>query len=113
MKYVYYKLDADKNVIPVDRNSPEFNSLWDIENRRVAEEIVGDYWISTVFMPMDHRFGPEGPPIVFETMVFPIKNGKPDMSERYCDRCCTWNEAVKMHKRVVQMVKDGKIPEET
>lgn len=109
----YYTLDDDKNVVPVDRNSPKFSGLWDIDKRRVAEETVGDYWVSTVFLPMDHGYGKEGPPVVFETMVFPAgaKTGKEKMLDRYQERCSTWVEAQEMHKRIVQMVKDGTLPE--
>ena len=110
----YYKLDDDKNVVPIDRDSAAARSMWDMDKRRVAEETVGDYWVSTVFLPMDHGYGQDGPPVVFETMVFPAgaKTGKDKMLDRYEERCCTWAEAQEMHKRVVQMVKDSKIPQE-
>lgn len=39
----------------------------------------------------------EGPPILFETMVF-----GPDGEAESCDRCSTWDEAEKMHEETVQ-----------
>jgi len=36
---------------------------------RVAADEVDDYWISTVWLGMDHSYG-RGPPLIFETMVF-------------------------------------------
>lgn len=42
----------------------------DFGYRRVAETEVGPYWVSTVWLGLDHRFGGDGPPIIFETMVF-------------------------------------------
>lgn len=39
------------------------------EYTRVAQTTVGDYWISTVWIGLNHNFG-DGPPLIFETMVF-------------------------------------------
>lgn len=47
--------------------------------------------VSTVFLGLDHRFGGEGPPILFETMIF---GGKLD---QYQERCCTYAQAIEMH----------------
>lgn len=35
----------------------------------VKQEYVDDYWISTVWLGLDHSFA-SGPPLIFETMVF-------------------------------------------
>ena len=45
----------------------------------------------------DNNFFDDGPPILFETMVF---GGKHD---RYQERCSTWDEAVAQHDRIVEM----------
>jgi hypothetical protein len=42
--------------------------------RRVAQDGVGDFWISTVWIGLDHafRFHPDEkdePPLIFETMI--------------------------------------------
>src|SRR5262245_21922827 len=42
----------------------------DIEYKRVAETTLGDYWISTVWLGIDHNWMRQGPPIIFETMIF-------------------------------------------
>lgn len=39
----------------------------DAETRKVA---LSEVSVSTVFMGMDHRFGGDGPPILWETMIF-------------------------------------------
>jgi hypothetical protein len=39
-------------------------------DRHVAKTKLGIYWISTVFMGLDHSFGSGGPPVLWETMVF-------------------------------------------
>lgn len=64
-------------------------------------EKVGDITISTIFLGLDHRFG-EGPPILFETMVF---GGPLDQSQ---DRCATWEGAEKMHEEWCEKVKANK-----
>ena len=57
--------------------------------------------ISTVFIGLDHQFGDEGPPLLFETMVF---GGKHDEDlERYF----TWQEAEEGHKRFVKKIRKG------
>lgn len=43
--------------------------LRNIEARRVAETIVGDVRVSTVFLALDHAHG-DGEPVLWETMVF-------------------------------------------
>lgn len=50
--------------------------------------------VSTVFLGLDHRFG-EGPPLLFETMVF----GGP--LDQECERYTTWDEAIAGHEVMV------------
>ena len=59
----------------------------DREYKRVDETTVGPYWVSTVWLGLDHRFAGEGPPIIFETMIFQtdqdgLGHGLDD--QRYC-----------------------------
>jgi hypothetical protein len=68
-------------------------------NRRVADETINGMRVSTVFLSLDHSFG-EGPPMLFETMVF----GGPLDQEQ--DRCATWDQAEAMHKAMVYRVKE-------
>jgi len=63
--------------------------------RMVAQEDVGTYYVSTVFLGLDHSFGGEVP-LLFESMIFPDGN--------YCDRCGTWDEAIDMHETAVAHV---------
>lgn len=66
--------------------------------RHVAKTGVGDNWISTVFLGLDHSFG-GGPPVLFETMIF---GGKHD---EYQERYVTWDAAEAGHARAVRMVR--------
>ena len=44
---------------------------WDeSKDRRVAEDVTGFYWLSSVFLGINMNFGWKGPPVLFETMVF-------------------------------------------
>lgn len=58
---------------------------------------VGDVRVSTCFLGIDHGTDPENP-ILWETMIF---GGEHD---GYQERCCTIEEARKMHAVAVEMV---------
>ena len=59
---------------------------------------LGNVEVSTVFLGINHRFG-EGPPLLFETMVF----GGP--MDQYCLRCSTYDEALIQHDLVIERVR--------
>ena len=92
--------------ILVDRKPVECTDLlewsqWfgDDKNRRVAENIIGNFRISTVFLGLDHNFIDIGPPILFETIVFV---GKVIVwQERYP----TWGEAMAGHQSCIKAIK--------
>ncbi len=73
---------------------------------RVAETTCGPYWISTIFLGLDHSFG-EGPPVLWETMVF--DQSKPQEHVLPLDgemnRCAGgWEQAEAMHAEMVARV---------
>jgi len=70
------------------------------DKRHVADEMIGNSRISTVFLGIDHSFG-GSTPILFETMVF---GGSFDQLQ---DRCSTWDEAEQMHLRTVELVRNA------
>ncbi len=82
---------------------------WMQKNSRIVkqEERKG-ILVSTVFLGLNHNFG-EGPPLLFETMVFPqhgpidspIKIGTGQFMESYCERYATLEEALAGHERAV------------
>lgn len=77
--------------------------LEDGKQKRVAETTLPDgKWVSTVWLGLNHRFGP-GPPLIFETMVFRrnIKSLE-DAAEMQCRRYATEGEAMIGHMEVVQ-----------
>ena len=94
----YYRLEGKKLV--ECRDVIEWATYFETKNtnRRIAEEMVGNSYISTVFLGIDHQFG-NGPPLLFETMVF---GGLLDQEQ---DRCSTLKEAVAMHAAMVLRVR--------
>lgn len=69
----------------------------------VAEEVVGGYRVSTVFLGLDHGWG-DSDPILFETMVFQ-EQGRGRADDELTERYCTWEEAEEGHKKIVESVK--------
>lgn len=103
----YYIL-KNKIAIPVD--IMEWSKWFETKRKdRIVKQttLPNGLWISTVFLGMDHSFS-DGPPLLFETMVFP----KGSLTELSCDRCTTYDQAVKQHinavKRHTKVLKQGR-----
>lgn len=90
---LFYTL-VNKKPVPVYDFS-ELIPCFDSSNFRVESTHYKGFWISTVFLGIDHGFGRSNHPILFETMIF--DHGQP------CGlfRCCTWDEAVEQHKNTL------------
>jgi hypothetical protein len=70
--------------------------------KRIDETQVGDLWVSTIWLGLDHGFGfHSGSPTIFETMVF----GPGSWSELYCQRYATEAEARDGHRSAVLVAK--------
>jgi hypothetical protein len=72
-------------------------------SRHIAKTDIGEHWISTVFLGLDHNFFHHGPPILFETMVFSQKGDF--RSDETMQRYATYEEAERGHNRLVEMVR--------
>lgn len=77
---------------PISTNEYIAREKADRHWRRVAYTEVGESYVSTVLLGSDHSFG-FGPPIIFESMVFP------DCGE--CERYATRVEALEGHAQMV------------
>jgi hypothetical protein len=109
----WYTLDKNKNVIPYvdywkgenEKLVPRFAST-DEEFGKIQRvdltKLSNGTRISTVFLSLDHSHVPGGPPIVFETMVFP----KDGWADEDCERYSTYAEAVEGHKKMVEKWKN-------
>ena len=103
---MWYKLeDKTKSIVPCSSNEYYKWASEDFNRKVVCQETFEDYWVSTVFLGLDHGFNNEEP-ILFETMVFPPNR---DWSEIYCNRCSTWEEAEEMHKETIAKLEKGEI----
>lgn len=60
--------------------------------------------VSTVWLGLDHGFGP-GPPVIFETMVFWPDTATEHGGERECRRYTTLADARKGHAEFVKMMR--------
>ncbi len=75
-------------------------ALEDYDYRRVAATTLSDgTWISTVWLGLDHSFGDQGPPLIFETMVFESEESLGDLE---CERYSTLEQAVAGHNAMVK-----------
>lgn len=83
------------NKIPV-----QVETLQEAKWERVAEHLIENVYISTVFLSLDHSFD-SNIPILFETIIF---GGKYD---QYQDRYSTWDEAIQGHETAINLVKQS------
>lgn len=65
----------------------------------IARSRAGRYTVSTIFLGLDHSFGFDGPPVLFETMAYVRSpDGKGEFrDEQY--RYRTWDEAIRGHRQ--------------
>jgi hypothetical protein len=84
-------------------NLLEWARWFEEADRRVAFTGNRKKWVSTVFLGLDHGWFGDGPPVVFETMVF-VDNGdkwadgKPRYESIDQDRYSSWKAAEDGHK---------------
>jgi hypothetical protein len=98
-RQLFYILDGHTPVATDD--VLEWGRMFELKNRRVKDDQIGAYWVSTVFLGVDHNYG-DGPPLLFETMVF--VEGK-DVGT--CVRYATWDEALAGHERICERLRES------
>lgn len=94
----YY--DKKGNEIDRDRWSHLYS---DKEYRIVAQERIGKFFISTVWLGVDYSFG-ESQPLFFETMAFDEDKG--DWTDVYLNRYSNEIAALAGHDQAVAMARD-------
>lgn len=88
----------DKDGTPISDMMTWAKKIEDRSYKRVAETTLSNgKWVSTVWLGLNHQYG-DGPPLIFETMVFKSKN---DMNELDIERYSTLEEAKAGHERMV------------
>ena len=92
---LYYLLDPMTHEVTSTDDIQFWAAMFEGSGRIVARTELDEVAISTVFLGLDHRFG-EGPPLLFETMVF--GGAMDDTQARYS----TWDDAVAGHQNYVE-----------
>jgi hypothetical protein len=86
----------------------QWDTLHDTETyRRVDSDHLDDAWVSTVWLGVDLNEGGDGPPLIFETMVFTDGDSQYD---NWCRRYPTLADAQAGHRVVVEAVRRGELP---
>ena len=119
-KITWYRLGGKDGHTPVP--TPLEGVDWN--THRVAQTqcwVLWRWWcpipvyirLSTVFLALDHSFGP-GPscigPRVFETMAFYPSTFSEHPYHQAEFRTCTWEQAVRAHKLILSYLRWGLIP---
>lgn len=92
-----YYIMQDGKVFEVD-DILTYGQYFENEDWIIARTQIGDVLVSTVFLGLNHRFGP-GAPLLFETLVF---GGE---LEREMERYETIDEARIGHEQMVNRVR--------
>lgn len=68
-----------------------------LKYRIVKQDLVNPFFVSTVWLGLDHQYNPEMPPLIYESMVF--GNQRKEMEQR---RYTTREQAEAGHKELVK-----------
>lgn len=99
---VYFKLDESGNPVPC--SFEQWTEWFNTDERLIAQETVGQFWVSTVFLSPHFT----APGYAWETMIFPEalgsvlrEDGSPAVE--YQTRCYSKHDVSAMHKRAVDL----------
>lgn len=91
---MYYILSPDGTAVRTDALT--WARWFETNSNNIRKTDVGPLQVSTVFLGIDHNFSGEGPPLLFETMVFP---GQQQF------RHSTYKEAIMKHGLIVERLR--------
>jgi hypothetical protein len=106
--YLYYILEGTKvkKVKKVEDWGKWYEKANKDGSRIVKQQQVGPYYISTVFLGMDHNLEDRGRPIVFESMVFTEHTDSQLGNEVECVRYENYGQALRGHKKLAKRYRD-------
>jgi hypothetical protein len=96
----WYILDHERRPVRVSEMLDWARWLEQIDTRHVGDEQIGNVRVSTVFIGLDHSYYDDGPPLIFETLIF----GGP--LDGTMQRYSTWDDAEIGHKMAVKQVRE-------
>lgn len=70
--------------------------------KEIGKSTVGPYLISTIWLGVDHNWGP-GPPLIFETMIFK----SPSHADLFCCRYSNLLDAQTGHEKLKSQLEHG------
>ena len=101
----------EKYILAPDGRSPiaepdllKWAEWFENHDRIVRQDHVGDYFVSTVFLGLDHNWSQNGPPILWESMIFNsgvIRTGDDIQQRRYT----SYDDALAGHEAMVERVR--------
>jgi len=106
-----WELDKNHQAVPAD-NVYQWAESFERDHRVAGCELNG-LFVSTIFLGVDHNFGFGGPPLLFETMIFPGENPPENFpriqewASTYQVRYSTWEQAMSGHENVVRIIREG------
>src|SRR6266436_924888 len=98
MDLKYFMLDGDK--VTSTNDIHEWGKWMQTNNRQIGHDAINGVKISTVFLGLDHSFMDEGPPVLFETMLF--GEGANNEQWRYSSREMAEEGHAKIKERLEQ-----------
>jgi hypothetical protein len=102
VRHPYYMLDGQR-VVPCT-SFLSWAHWFEDANRCVGyTQITSQCNVSTTFLGLDHRHFGDGPPLVFETMIF----GGPDEIAGSQWRYSSWDDAEIGHKAAVRKAREA------
>lgn len=101
---MYAILNDDFSVTPTDDMDKSYENH---DKHIIKQEFVGNYFVSSIFLPHDHSHG-YGLPVHFECYVFPAKDGEiTSYIEVWGRRARTYNELMKYHDEAVKIINEN------
>jgi hypothetical protein len=104
-----YILDEELREVPCPDLLKWARWLETSDKRRVGDDRIGPYWVSTIFLGLDHNYG-QGEPLLYETMIFKIISQDKRTNSGFVARYPTYATAQKMHTHIVELIKEGRLP---
>ena len=96
---IKYWMLMEDHTTRVTTNVVEWAQWFEKADRVVAQVEQDGFFISTVFIGINHNWG-EGPPHIFETMVFYGPGADTETIDML--RASTWDDAVAQHNAMVR-----------
>lgn len=101
--HAFYILDEENNVVETEDFLEHARFFEDLTRRVVGHTVTEYYEVSTVFLGIRHNPWHDGPPVLFETMIFTREPYDALISaelsfDQACHRYTSWDDAETGHK---------------